>query len=247
MYVHRVFSPAWLRALRHLRAWLAVDGWICVTERQANLLRATLGEGAAIAAISQGVDTRFFDPAQAAPAGQSPYLLCVGVEMRDYNLLFAAVRTQDVRVIVKASSAWMKSARGELDSPPPNVQVLSQHLSYVKLRDLYAGAELVVVPLYDTPQAAGITTILEAMAMRKCVVATRSAGLPDILVDNVTGVITDPTPAALAGAVTALRTNPQRRDALASAGQQAVLSNATIEHHARQVADFLLTVYDRVC
>lgn len=248
MYVHRIFSPTWLRTFRYLGFWLAVDGWICVTTHQAKLLQTALASVAPpVVVIPQGVDTTFFDPLLATPPGYEPYVLSIGTEMRNYDLLFASVLNLDIEVVVKATSAWMRGSRKSQTMPvPPNVKLITERLSYVELRELYAGAELVIVPLYDTPQAAGITTILEAMAMCKCVIATRSAGLPDILVDNVTGVVTDPTPAALAGAITALRMNPQHRDALAHAGRQAVLSSATIEHHAQQVTNFLLAVHNRV-
>lgn len=244
VYVHRVFSDAWLRFLRASRRWLAVDGWICVTRYQAQLLQKTLGViSAPIAVIPQGVDISFYDMALVSPTSAKPYLLSVGAEMRNYDLLFAAVLDFDTETVIKGTSAWMNNGRTSQALPTPhNVRLITERISYIELRNLYAGAELVVVPLYDTPQAAGITTILEAMAMQKCVVATRSTGLPDILVDNVTGIVTDPTPEALTGAIAALRSDPQRREALALAGRQAVLAGATIEQHAQQVSDFLLAV-----
>ena len=39
VYVHRVYSRLWLQMLRWLRSFLHVDGWICITEFQARLLR----------------------------------------------------------------------------------------------------------------------------------------------------------------------------------------------------------------
>lgn len=243
VYVHRVFSPAWLRFLRTSRGWLAVDGWICVTRHQARLLRDALGpDGAPVAVVSQGVDTQFFDPARARPPAGRPYLLSVGVEMRNYDLFFQAVRDLEIDVVVKASSAWMASARQEIGAAPPNVRLITERLSYVALRDLYAGAALVVAPLYDTPQAAGITTILEAMAMGKAVVATRSAGLPDVLAPGDTGIVVEPDAHALAAALQQLLDDPARRQTLAEAGRRAVLETVTLEHHADQVVEFLLAV-----
>lgn len=243
VYVHRVFSSAWLHFLRASRDWLAVDGWICVTQYQARLLRGALGpNGAPVAVVSQGVDTQFFDPIRAHPPAGRPYLLSVGVEMRDYDLFFQAVRGLNVDVVVKASSAWMASARQGIGAAPPNARVITEHLSYAELRDLYAGAALVVAPLYDTPQAAGITTILEAMAMGKAVVATRSAGLPDVLVPGETGIVVEPNAHALAAALQQLLDDPTRRQTLAEAGRRAVLETVTLEHHADRVVEFLLAV-----
>ena len=169
-------------------------------------------------------------------------MLAVGAEMRNYNLLFEAVDGLDARVLVKASSAWMASARQDVTAIPPNVELIAGSLSYTELRDLYAGAALVVLPLYDTPQAAGITTILEAMAMRKCVVATRSSGLPDNLVDGQTGVICDPTPEALAAALSDLLVSPERRARLAQAGYESLDRGFTLEAHAAAVSSFLVEI-----
>lgn len=243
VYVHRVFSPTWLRFLSAMHKYLAVDGWICVTSHQAHLLRKTLGPaGAPIAVVSQGVDTHFFDPGKAAPAPERPYILSVGVEMRNYDLLFDAVRGLDGDVLVKASSAWMAGGRSQLTSIPPNVKVITERLSYVELRDLYAGAALVVVPLHETPQAAGITTILEGMAMGKCILATQSSGLPDVLTDHRTGWVVPPVAADLRQAIAALWNEPDTRAALAAAGQQAVRAGFTLEHHANAVIEVLQTV-----
>jgi len=245
VYVHRVFSPAWLRFLGVTHQLLAVDGWICVTRCQADLLHAALGRGAApVEVVSQGVDTRFFDPAKGTASEGRPFVLSVGAEMRNYDLLFDAVRGLDVGVLVKASSSWMADGRSQLAAIPANVKVITQHLTYVELRDLYAGAALVVVPLEDTPQAAGITTILEGMAMGKCILATRSRGLPDGLTSGENCVIVEPEPGQLAHAITDLLSHPERMDALAANGRCFVLRNYTLEHHAERVSAFLRAVAD---
>lgn len=240
IYAHRVFSPAWLRFLRLTRHWLAVDGWICVNRRQAELLRATLGAGGKpIAVVSQGVDMSFFDPDKAQPPQGRPYILAVGAEMRNYALLFEAVRGLDVEVVVKASSAWMASGRSQLASIPPNVKVITERLSYVELRDLYAGAALVVVPLHETPQAAGITTILEGMAMSKCILATQSSGLPDGLLNGHNCVLVQSELQQLNHAITRLITDDGYRNTIACNGRRFVSENYTLEHHAQQISAFL--------
>lgn len=249
VYVHRVFSLIWLCFLRVWHRILAIDGYICVTQRQANLLRRALGEGAApIAVVSQGVDAQFFNP-DAALSPESPwkrpYILAVGAEMRNYALLFEAARRVRADFVVQASSAWMAGLREKVANLPPNVRLMTTCLSYRALRDLYAGAALVVVPLCDTPQAAGITTILEAMAMGKAVVATRSAGLPDVLVHGQTGLVVDNDAQVLADGLAQLLQAPECCAALGMVGRRAVLESVTLEYHARQVAEFLVSVYQQ--
>ena len=246
VYAHRVYSAAWTQLLRRLRRLMRVDGWICVTNHQANLLRDAIGSDAPpVTAVSQGVDARFFDVDLACPLLGRKYILSVGSEMRNYSMLLGVAPNLGVQTLVKASSTWMNAMRGELQSLPGNVTLLTERLSYRQLRDLYANALLVVVPLYDTPQAAGITTILEAMAMQKCIVATRSSGLPDVLVHGRTGVIVQPDGRELASAIQELIANRQQRETLADAAKCAAVATASLEEHARQVTDILLTSNDR--
>ena len=237
MYVHRVFSPRWLSALKRLGPHLKVDGWVCVTRHQADLLRAALGPDTRVTAISQGVDTQYWDPTTTNPS-EEPYILSVGTEMRNYPLLFEAVRGLDVRVVVKASSAWMRGARESLGMPPPNVDLITEHLSYDELRNLYAGARLVVVPLQNTPQAAGITTIMEAMAMKKCVIATASEGLPDVMRDGSAGRVVAGETRALRQGLRELWDDACQRQRLAMAGHATVRRECSLERHAERVAGF---------
>jgi glycosyltransferase involved in cell wall biosynthesis len=55
---------------------------------------------------------------------------------------------------------------------------------YFGLRQLYARSAIVVVPLADIDFQAGITTILEAMAMGKPVIVTHSQGQTDVIEDR---------------------------------------------------------------
>lgn len=246
VYAHRVFSPTWLRLLRGLRSLMHVDGWICVTRHQARLLSRALGNNAPqVISVSQGVDTLFFDPELSQPSSVSGYILSVGAEMRDYALLIEAVQYIPVKVVIKASSAWMTALRSDLQSLPPNVSLRTERLSYFELRDLYAHACLTVVPLHDTPQAAGITTILEAMAMQKCVIATRSQGLPDILVDGQTGIVVAESPHTLADALGEMSKNERKRKKLEEAAKHAAKTAVSVEKHAKQIADFLMFISER--
>ncbi|MDD3826518.1 MAG: glycosyltransferase family 4 protein [Anaerolineae bacterium] len=236
VYVHRVYSRLWLQMLRWLRSFLHVDGWICITEFQARLLRETLGQRRVpISVIPQGVDTTFFAPCKAREEGTSGYLLSIGAEMRDYSVLLDAARSLNTEVIVKASSTWMSGTRQRVTSLPPNVKLITEHVSYPELRDLYAGAALVVLPLVDTPQAAGITTIFEALAMEKCVVATRSRGLPDALVDGHTAVIAEPKSEELAKAISSLLSQPETARHIGANGHRVARQELSLEAHALAV------------
>ena len=72
--------------------------------------------------------------------------------------------------------------------------------------------------------------VLEAMAMRKPVVATTTGGLPEIVQDDETGVLVPPGDAdALARAVTRLLQDPARCRQLGEAGRARVAAHFTVE------------------
>src|SRR5579859_172581 len=146
------------------------------------------------------VDQQFWRPDtlagngdQAAPLpaeGKRPMICASGLEFRDYPTLLKAVDGLDVEAHVAAGSASMfqraaVSARyratAQLPAIPPNVSVRSR--TYAEMRQLYAAARFVVVPLRDAPFQAGIIVILEAMAMGKAVIVSGTRGQTDVVRD----------------------------------------------------------------
>jgi glycosyltransferase involved in cell wall biosynthesis len=61
--------------------------------------------------------------------------------------------------------------------------------------------------------------IIEAMAMGKPVVATRTGGNPELVMDRATGLLVERTPDALSEAITSLLRDPARRREMGRAGQ----------------------------
>jgi glycosyltransferase involved in cell wall biosynthesis len=125
------------------------------------------------------IDTAFFDPARARlRVGEAPYILAIGNDAgRDFETLVEASRKLPMRVVIHTR----RPVPGPL---PPQVELRSDWIGFEALRDLYAGAQLVVVPLRDTVHASGINSLLEAMAMARHVVVSDSAGVADYVVDG---------------------------------------------------------------
>ncbi len=112
-----------------------------------------------------------------------PMICAVGLEFRDYTTLVNAVTGLDVDVKIAAASAWSSHAAfAGTPALPPNVTI--GKYTYLPLRALYATARFVVVPLRDVDNQAGVTVILEAMAMGKAVIVTATRGQTDIVRDR---------------------------------------------------------------
>jgi glycosyltransferase involved in cell wall biosynthesis len=201
-------------------------------------------------------------------------IVSAGLEFRDYPTLFRAVDGLDAKLIVAAASNWSKRRNTALDTPrPANVEVSS--FDYHGLRTLLARAAVVAVPVDDVDFQAGITTVLEAMAMGKPVVVTHSYGQTDVIEDrrsvtrgaterarpisllrNVAdeedvpiepnGFYVPPHDAdALRRALIFLLDNPEHRTQLGAAGRQAVEQLMTVDQFADRIAKVVEIVLER--
>jgi glycosyltransferase involved in cell wall biosynthesis len=164
-------------------------------------------------------------------------MICaVGQERRDYPTLVEAVTGLDLDVAIAAASPWSTyrdSAAGL--GVPPNVTARGYDL--FALRQLYADAAFVVVPLEDTDFQAGITTILEAMSMGRAVICTRTKGQTDAIVDGESGVYVPPGDAAtLRTAIERLVADPAEAARLGANGRAWVLEHASLDAYVERLA-----------
>ena len=217
-----------------------IDKMFVYATSQRDFVVATLGmRPEQVQLTSFMVDTEFFAIERVTPEPRR--MICAaGLEFRDYDTLVEAVRGLDVEVVIAAASPWSKRTSGLDDAIPDNVTVCK--LSLFELRQLYADARFVVVPLRETDFQAGVTTILEAMAMSRAVVCTRTAGQTDVIVGGETGVYVRPADvAALRDAIRALLDDPDEAGRLGEAGRRWVVANADIAAYADRIAASVLT------
>jgi glycosyltransferase involved in cell wall biosynthesis len=184
------------------------------------------------------VDTEFFSPSAVVPSPRR--MICAaGLEFRDYETLAAAVEGLDVEVSIAAASPWSKRTSDiGAGRTPDNITVCK--LNLFDLRQLYADALFVVMPLVETDFQAGVTTILEAMSMGKAVVCSRTTGQTDVIIDDVTGIYVRPGDSAeLRSAIRRLLDDRALADQIGSQGREWVVENADIGVYARRIADLV--------
>ncbi len=168
-----------------------------------------------------------------------PVICSVGLEFRDYPSLIQAVEGLNVKVIIAAGSPWSKrkdSITGQVTSE----HIIVERFSQYDLRDVYAASKLVVMPLYPVEFQAGVTTILEAMAMGKPVICSRTPGQTDVIVDGSNGVYVPPqNPEALRMAILDLLDNPEKAAAIGAAGRQDVLARLSLEKYTERLSTYI--------
>jgi glycosyltransferase involved in cell wall biosynthesis len=213
--------------------------------------------------IPYQVDTRYWAPRGVA---DDRLVVSAGLEHRDYATLFRAVSDLGAPVVIGAASYWSRhhASRARV---PANVRIDS--FGYDALRDLYARAAVVVVPLTDIDNQAGVTTVLEAMAMGKPVVVTQSAGQTDVIEDrrvkprgalrprplsltrllaDRAGLTVEPTgfyvapgdADGLRAAINYLLDHPEERARLGRAGRRAAEELFTVELFAQRLRSIVL-------
>jgi len=182
------------------------------------------------------VDTRFFSPdAVAQTAGLERTICSVGLERRDYPTLLSAVDGLDVQAVIAAASPWAKqpdTTEGQVI--PPNVTV--QRFNQYDLRQLYADSRFLVMPLYNVEFQAGVTAILEAMAMGRAVICSRTPGQTDVVVEGETGLYVAPGDAtALRTAIQRLLDNPHVAERMGRAGRALVEREMSLDAYTERL------------
>ncbi|MEV7604332.1 glycosyltransferase family 4 protein [Paenarthrobacter sp. NPDC089322] len=188
--------------------------------------------------VRHPVDLQFFAP---KPSRHS-IIFSAGSTQRDFPTFAKAVADLDVPVRIAASLVVALNGYKIITTDvreetgwPRNCEVRSH--SPLELRESYAAAKVVVVPLLPTDIDAGVNVILEAMAMGRPVVASRTAGQVDVIKDSVNGVFVPPGDAtALKECIASLLADPESAEEMGRRGR------AYVEQYHR-LEDFIDKVH----
>ncbi len=171
---------------------------------------------------------RFLERAQ-VPARDA--IVAAGRSYRDYATLIAAVAGTGIRTVIVCG----KGGPG-VEPLPAEVEVVTE-IPLEQLIDLMASARAHVLPLEAKKISTGQTVLLQAMALGKPVIATRTAGTEDYIEHGVTGLLVPPAdPLALRGALLGLWADPERLRTLGTAARAAVANSYLPAHYAAGVA-----------
>jgi glycosyltransferase involved in cell wall biosynthesis len=187
------------------------------------------------------VDQLFYSPR----AAKEDTICSVGAEMRDYPTLIEALRGTELRCHIAADHVRIphrfrlaKDRRVPLDAltVPTDAMATIGRRTLPELRDLYARSRFIVVPLVPSDSDNGVTVILEAMAMGKPVICSRTRGQVDVIQDGVTGLyVPVGDPAALRAAMLSLWHDPERAHAMGVRARAYVEQHHTLDGFASSV------------
>jgi glycosyltransferase involved in cell wall biosynthesis len=196
-----------------------VDRIFLLGSAQRDYVERKWGAGARCRVVWERVDAEFYRPQ--APQPNGPILAIGDDHGRDFDTLIAAVAELDVDLVIKT--------RRPLAIPGgcrARIRQIKERLSFEALRDLYAAASLVVVPLKVTLNVSGVGSSLEAMAMGKALIASDNPPLRDYLEDGRDCLVVPPSdPRRLRQAIEKLLADPDTARRLGKSGRESVERN----------------------
>jgi glycosyltransferase involved in cell wall biosynthesis len=243
---HYLSNPKKAFLFSRLRLQNTVDALICLNEYQATFLERDLAVSPRkVVRVQYGamVDGAFFLP-RVQEGDKQQYVLSVGRENRDYATLFEALRNSQMRAKIVASG--MRDSRAYrntiADGRLHNVETL-EHISYTELRNLYGDCAFVAIPMHNVDYPAGMTAIMEAMAMGKAVIATYSRGIEEFIDNAVTGFWTEPgNPIALREKMLFLWNNPKLTIEMGKRARESVQSRVDLIRFVEELESILTSL-----
>ena len=163
------------------------------------------------------------------PCEEDDFYLAAGRSFRDYETLLRAVAGTNLKVvIVGGRGATMQF--GRLD----NVRTL-EDISFGELEALMLRSRAVVIPLQDRAISIGQSVLLQAMALGKAVVATRTAGTVDYIDHMGDGILVPPGDDQRLRDALLLLESAEFRRKLGEGARSRVASMYLPKHYARAV------------
>jgi glycosyltransferase involved in cell wall biosynthesis len=188
-----------------------------------------------IAFLKWPVDQQFWRPTDCV----QDMICSVGAEGRDYVTLIAALKGLPMHCHLAAGthrSVLHSTVRAITEISPLPENVFVGKKSFMELRALYARSRFVVIPLLPSDTDHGATSILEAMAMGKAVICSRTKGQKDVIQEGKTGIFVPlKDPGALREAIQYLWDNPDVAERMGTAGRRHIEEHHTLDRFVSSV------------
>jgi glycosyltransferase involved in cell wall biosynthesis len=215
-----------------------VDGVVAISEKIFQLLLAAGVKREKIRLIHSGIEPRAYEPpAPVLDSAGVPVAVGTAAVLEERKghryLLEAALRLKTQGLSLKYYLAGDGSLRKSLEEKTRQLGLAEdvEFLGFVSdMASFMARIEIFVLP--SLFEGLGVS-VLEAMAAGKPVVASRVGGLPELVLDTVTGFLAAPQDAAsLAGAIARLVENRALARQMGQKGRERLKANFTMEQMA---------------
>jgi glycosyltransferase involved in cell wall biosynthesis len=235
-FFSNLVRPRALLSTKLFRVVRSIDLFLVVSPYQGQILSKYLNvPESRIRLLWHKVDLSFFTPACSSEGKSRPVIASVGLEKRDYRLIAAATNDMDVEVKISGNSPHARQlSRSFPDVMPPNMSC--RFYPWDELVQLYRDADIVIVSTFENNYAAGVTSLLEAMACKRPIIVTRTKGLTRYLDSDAMLTVNPGDVEGLKQAIVYLLNHPEKAKELAEQAYQIAVMRHSIEGFVDEVA-----------
>ncbi len=239
MFVHFINRPRAALAFKLFGIADRVDLFVAVTQAQLDFLQTRCGVPPSKILFSyEQTDNQFFTPGP-AQAKTRPIIASVGLEQRDYRTLAAATTDLDLDVRISGFSHDTRDLKKYFPDPMP-ANMSRRFYEWTDLVQLYRDADIIVLSLLPNNFAAGVSSLVEAMACGRPVIISQTVGLIDYwsipggAIPVETGNI-----AALRSQIQALLNDPDEANRQGDRCRQQIQRNHDVDQFVTTIAQHL--------
>ena len=217
-----------------------------VAKEARNFLQSKLGVNPSRIFQYYAARTDVFKPAEDGQFKERGPILSIGVAKRDYDTMIEALSgLPGYQTEIFVSSKYGDKYRGQ------NIRKVAEWIQFPdKISDdellcRYQMARFVVVPLMPTSHSgAGVTSVFEASASGKAVIATQTGGMDSFVVNGKTGILVPPRDVeALRNAIKTLWQNVDLAAGMGRAGRRFIEENYAHETVVEEITAFLTELW----
>lgn len=219
------------------------DGVGIVSKDAREMLQSELGVDPAKIFQYYAARTDLFQPVDQTD-GQ---ILSMGVAKRDYETMIRALtELPGYQTEIFLSSRYGDHYCGKIQGAASWIRFPAR-ITDEELRSRYQHARFVVVPLRTTSHSgAGVTSVFEASASGKAVIATDTGGMNSYIVHGKTGLLVPPgDTAAMRDAIRTLWENPELAREMGKAGREFVEQHYSYDRVEEATSTFLKNLWER--
>jgi len=173
--------------------------------------------------VPHGVDTAYFQPASEREAWATPFCLCVGGNLRDFDTLREAIKLVNASGVPLQFEAIARLDQAEAVQGLPNVRV-RDWVSEEEMLRLYQQADVLVLSFCD---AVASNMLLEGMACGAPLVVTDVGAVRDYVSEREARLVPPQSPSDLAAGIIELVANP---DQAVAQGRRARQRSLQLDH-----------------
>lgn len=181
--------------------------------------------------IKFGTDLDFFNPEQLLDSeDKDKYIICVGYSKRDWTTLVEAYKCLNTNIKLRLV--------GHVEDKFKGIEGVEQ-IDFIPIKDLINqiyNAKFCVLPLESFNYSYGQMTLMQQMALGKCVIAARVPSLVDYIEDGKTAIMYAPKNVEdLASKMQMIIDDDSLMNEVAQQGQQFLLENCNEKIMAREI------------